>query len=271
MTPKITVIVATRNRPQDIPPLLTALEQTQIGGAIHEVLLVDDASTVPLDRSPLRSDAFSVHVLRNARRLGASGSRNAGAARANGDVLAFLDDDARPLPGWCRALLSGLTPERAAITGRVLPLDGGVVSRARQYRYEQRYAVHRPLEPVRFFAGGNSAVWTALFHRAGGFPGTGTGSDNGLVAALDEHGGAVHFAPDLRVAHRNSKGMRTAVQESWRSGRTATDAPTTLRRELRRMAAAVRHQPWRTDIAAAGTNSVLQAIHSAARSRKPAK
>lgn len=157
------------------------------------------------------------------------------------------------------------SPQRgAAITGRVLPFDEGVVSRARQYRYEQRYAAHQPLARVDFFAGGNSAVWTKLFRRAGGFPQTGAGSDNGLVAALSAKGNAVHFAPNLRVAHLNSKGMRTAARESWRSGRNTADAPTTLSEELRHTAATVRRQPWRTDVAAAATNSVLQMIHSAA-------
>ncbi|OPF76716.1 hypothetical protein VT50_0222995 [Streptomyces antioxidans] len=272
MTAKITVIIATRNRPHDIPPLLTALEQTQINDTIHEILLVDDASTVPLTRSPPRSAAFPVHILRNPRRLGASTSRNTAAAHARGNILAFLDDDARPLPDWCQALLDALTPQRAAITGRVLPLDKGVVSRARQYRYEQRYAAHQPLAQVSFFAGGNSAIWTTHFRHAGGFPETGTGSDNGLVTALNKKGNAVHFAPDMRVAHRNGKGLTTAAQESWYAGRNATKTTSTratLSQELGHTAATMRRQPWRTDITAATVNTFLQAIHSTARCTPP--
>lgn len=258
-----TVIVATRNRPRDLPPLLEALERTQTG-AIAEVILVDDASAVPVGRLPLLSAAFPLRVIRNDVQQGASASRNIAARQARGDVLAFLDDDARPLPDWCHVLSLSLTPERAAITGRVLPFDEGVVSRARQYRYERRYAAQVPARPVDFFAGGNSAVRTDLFRAAGGFPETGTGSDNGLVPALRRRGTAVHFVPELRIAHRNGKGFVTALRESWRSGRTAGGRAAPLQ-ELRRAATAAAAQPWGVDVAAASTNTVLQTAHSLAR------
>lgn len=258
---RVSIVIATRNRPSDVRHLLTAVTAADTG-IVHEVLLVDDASTVPLTVEDDPARPFPVRLLRNARRAGAAAGRNRAGAEATGDVLAFLDDDARPLPDWFQVLDEALTPERAAVTGRVLPFDSGVVSRARQHRYELRYAQHAADSEVTFFAGGNSAVWTELFRAAGGFPDVVTASDNGLVERLAEHGGRVFFVPALRIAHRNSKGAPVAFREAWRAGRLSTGA--TPAAALRRLAASARSQPWGYDPSAAGLNLGLQAANSLA-------
>ncbi|MEU8522628.1 glycosyltransferase family 2 protein [Streptomyces sp. NBC_01216] len=257
---RVSVVVATRNRPADIRELLQATAVCDTG-VVHEVVLVDDASEVPLrvDAAPY---PFEVRLIRNPRQRGAAASRNLAAREATGDVLAFLDDDARPLPDWFHVLDTALTEDRAAITGRVLPFDSGVVARARQYRYELRYAQHAADSPVTFFAGGNSAVWTESFLAADGFPDVVTASDNGLVERLSAGGGRVHFAPALRVAHRNSKGAGIAFREAWRAGRLAPRS--TPAAALRRFTASARIQPWSDDPAAAGLNLGLQAANSLA-------
>ncbi|MEU1290623.1 glycosyltransferase family 2 protein [Kitasatospora sp. NPDC005856] len=257
---RVSVVVATRNRPSDIRHLLTAVAGCDTG-IVHEVILVDDASDQPL-RVDGAQQPFAVRLIRNPRRIGAAASRNLAAEQATGDVLAFLDDDARPLPDWFQVLDAELTAERAAITGRVLPFDSGVVARARQYRYEVRYAQHAAASEVTFFAGGNSAVWTDLFRAAEGFPDVVTASDNGLVERLGETGGRVHFVPALRVAHRNSKGAAIAFREAWRAGRLAPRSTPVA--ALNRLTASARIQPWSDDPAAAGLNLSLQAANSLA-------
>ncbi|MFE2284671.1 glycosyltransferase family 2 protein [Streptomyces sp. NPDC059443] len=257
---RTSIVIATRNRPSDVERLLTAIAACDTG-TVHEVLLVDDASDVPL-RADASEHPFPVRVLRNARRLGAAASRNLAAQEATGNVLAFLDDDARPLPDWFEVLDEALTEDRAAVTGRVLPFDSGVVARARQYRYEVRYAQHPAHSEVTFFAGGNSAVWTDLFRAADGFPDVVTASDNGLVERLAEQGGRVFFVPALRVAHRNSKGAGIAFREAWRAGRLAPrSTPATA---LRRLTASAKVQPWSYDPSAAGLNISLQMANSLA-------
>ncbi|MCZ7456167.1 glycosyltransferase family 2 protein [Streptomyces sp. WMMC940] len=256
---RVSVVIATRNRPDDVRHLLAAIEAGDTG-LVHEVLLVDDASDTPLR---LRADhRVPVRVLRNDRRKGAAASRNRAAESATGNVLAFLDDDARPLPDWFHVLGSALADDRAAVTGRVLPFDSGVVARARQYRYEVRYAQHAPNSVVTFFAGGNSAVWTDVFLEAGGFPDVVTASDNGLVERLSRSGRHVFFVPALRVAHRNSKGAGIAFREAWRAGRLAPRSSSAA--ALRRLTATARVQPWADDPAAAGLNLGLQAANSLA-------
>ncbi|MFB7558660.1 glycosyltransferase [Streptomyces brevispora] len=257
---KVSVVVATRNRPADIRVLLTAIADCDTG-IVHEVILVDDASETPL-RVDDAAHPFPVRLLRNDRRRGAAAGRNWAAKEATGDVLAFLDDDARPLPDWFHVLDSALTEDRAAVTGRVLPFDSSVVARARQYRYEVRYAQHAAYSEVTFFAGGNSAVWTERFLAADGFPDVVTASDNGLVERLAQADERVHFVPALRVAHRNSKGAGIALREAWRAGRLAPRSTPTA--AMRRITASAKVQPWSDDPAAAGLNIGLQAANSLA-------
>ncbi|QNP67883.1 glycosyltransferase [Streptomyces genisteinicus] len=258
---RVSIVIATRNRPSDVRHLLAAVTAADTG-IVHEVLLVDDASAQPLRVDDAPGRPFPVRLLRNARRAGAAAGRNRAAAEATGDVLAFLDDDARPLPDWFQVLDESLTPDRAAVTGRVLPFDSGVVSRARQHRYEVRYAQHAADSEVAFFAGGNSAVWTELFRAAGGFPDVVTASDNGLVERLAADGGRVFFVPALRIAHRNSKGAPVAFREAWRAGRLSNGA--TPAAALRKVAASARAQPWGHDPSAAGLNVGLQVANSLA-------
>lgn len=86
-----------------------------------ETILVIDHNPELLARA---YEAFpGVRVLENTRRGGASGARNTGVAAAAGDVVAFLDDDARPEPDWLERLVSAYDdPAVMAVGGVALPV-----------------------------------------------------------------------------------------------------------------------------------------------------
>jgi glycosyltransferase involved in cell wall biosynthesis len=58
-----------------------------------------------------------VTVLESSQERGLSGARNAGVEAADGDVIAFVDDDAVTEPGWARALMRHYRHERVAGVG----------------------------------------------------------------------------------------------------------------------------------------------------------
>lgn len=221
---RISVIIPTRDRRADLQRCLQGLgecvhllQERSPGAVLHEVLVVDDASRDPEAVSPARAAELPVRVLRSDTRQGAGVSRRIATAEAEGDVFAFLDDDAVPRGDWL-AVCAALDARRPAATGRVLRFDAGLLSCARQARYDQRYEDLRAGEPVTFFAGGNGAVLADAFRAVGGFSREGTGGDNSLAAELLRRGTPVRFRPDLVIAHRNGKGWRRATRDAWDAG-----------------------------------------------------
>jgi nucleotide sugar dehydrogenase len=220
---RISVIIPTRNREADLRRCLAGLDECVrrippgSGIVLYQVVLVDDASSEPGAMAPAGETGLPVTLLRNPGRLGAGASRRRAIGVADGDVLAFLDDDAVPRGDWL-AVAATVHDTQPAITGRVLGFDAGVLSRARQARYDARYRDLRPAAPVSFFACGNSAVLTEVFHQAGGFANDGVGGDNSFAVAMERNGTPVRFQPDLVIAHRNGKGWGLALRNAWSAG-----------------------------------------------------
>lgn len=146
---------------------------------------------------------------------GTARARNLGAEHAQGAVLAFLDDDVHPTESWADALGRFVRSDQVAATGPVYARDQTIVSRARSMRYEHRYRGLACSDAVTFLAGGNSLVRGGPFLAAGGFPTTGTGADNELVARLGE---PPRFCWGLGVTHQNDRGFTAAVVSASSSG-----------------------------------------------------
>lgn len=67
-----------------------------------ELLVVIDHNAALLERA--RCSFPEARVIANARSRGLSGARNSGVETATGDIVAFLDDDARARPDWLAEL-----------------------------------------------------------------------------------------------------------------------------------------------------------------------
>jgi glycosyltransferase involved in cell wall biosynthesis len=98
MSLRLSVIVCTHNRPLDLERCLEALVAQE---RPLEVIVVDSASEPPC-QSLVESYSPRFAALRYVReeQAGLSRARNRGVAEATGRILAFLDDDAAPLPEW---------------------------------------------------------------------------------------------------------------------------------------------------------------------------
>lgn len=81
----ISVIIPVRNRARELEECLTALK-----GRFNEIIVVDDGST---DTTKDVASAFATHVLSLTGSRDANYCRNAGAQRAQGEILLFLDSD----------------------------------------------------------------------------------------------------------------------------------------------------------------------------------
>ncbi len=110
MTPPCaSVVIVSRHRPAQLALCLRALERQSHPG--FEVILVADPSAVGLRPDlPLKRVAFV--------RANISAARNLGVAQAAAPVVAFIDDDAVPEPGWLARLSAPFAdPQVLAATG----------------------------------------------------------------------------------------------------------------------------------------------------------
>ena len=150
-------------------------------------------------------------------------SRNRGAKVASGEVVAFIDDDARADADWVAELVAAYERKDAlAVGGRMVP--DWVAGRPRFLPEEFYWLVgvtHRGFGPggdenrageVRNTLGSNLSFCREVFLELEGFDAAigGRKGDNKLqggetelCARLErEHGSGVHYVPEARVAHK---------------------------------------------------------------------
>jgi glycosyltransferase involved in cell wall biosynthesis len=104
--PDVSVIIPARNRPELLRRALKSV-QSQVG-VDAEVIVIDDASEVPLKKAVGLLASKNVRFERNVSRRNAAYSRNRGACLARSDVLAFLDSDDIWFPDHLRRALACL-------------------------------------------------------------------------------------------------------------------------------------------------------------------
>ena len=115
VSPSLSVIVPTRDRPEHLDACLGALRAVLRDG--DELVVVDSASRDASVREvALRHGARVVRC----ERPGVSLARNEGARAAHHEVLAYVDDDVRVAAGWADAVAGTMAdPAVAFSTGRV--------------------------------------------------------------------------------------------------------------------------------------------------------
>jgi GT2 family glycosyltransferase len=244
----VSLIIPTYNGWHLLAPCLDAVaRQTR---RPDEVIVVDDAST---DGTPdlLRERYSWVRVLALPRNLGFVGAVNHGIEVATGDVIALLNNDTEPEPGWLAALVAPLEedPQIGFCASKLLLFDrrdylqaagdgystGGVpVNRGASARDDGRF--DRP-EDVFGASGGAAAYRREALREVGGF-------DPWLVSYLEDTdfnwraqllGYRCRYVPQARVYHRVSA-SGGGVRPSYFCGRNfllvlASDVPGPLLRK----------------------------------------
>jgi glycosyltransferase involved in cell wall biosynthesis len=112
-----TVVVSTRDRPDDLERCLASISRLQVPA--DEVIVVDNASSD--DRTERVARSAGVRYLHEPL-PGLNRARNRGLAVATGDVVLFTDDDVQVHPRWLAELLRVFVdPMTMLATGLVLP------------------------------------------------------------------------------------------------------------------------------------------------------
>jgi glycosyltransferase involved in cell wall biosynthesis len=238
----VSVVVPTHRRPELLARALDAvLGQTSLPG---EILVVDDAGDSQTERvvhARQDQEPVAVRYVRNPDANGPSGSRNLGAARAVGSVLAFLDDDDLWEPGYLDQAVGLLDAADLVLT----PLETIRIDRsgATVGRWVREIDLSGPSERVLArnpgVTGSNIVIDRGLFERCGGYDADlWIAEDNEFLARLLDAGARtriadsslakqmVHMGSRLsRGGQRRVDGCRNLVRKTF-----AVTSPRTRRR-----------------------------------------
>ncbi|MFY1701587.1 glycosyltransferase family 2 protein [Micromonospora sp. WMMA1923] len=129
--PTVSAVVPTRDRPELLRAAVTAILDQDYPGPI-EVVVVYDQSTPDPGLAELSRPERQVRVITNGRAAGLAGARNSGTLAAEGELVAFCDDDDEWLPGKLRAQVDALraVPDAEFVScGIRVNYDGRTVDR----------------------------------------------------------------------------------------------------------------------------------------------
>lgn len=125
-TPMVSIIVPTHRRVTLLGRLLRSLQAQEWPSDRFEILVVHNYTDDGTDRLVADIAAASAVPIRYHRvAFNSPGpSRQFGADRAAGSVLAFIDDDCEATPGWIRAGVAAFQAGAGLVQGRTLPHPG---------------------------------------------------------------------------------------------------------------------------------------------------
>src|SRR6476659_6600151 len=209
----VTVVIPVRDRAAELARCLGGLGSGFSAGGTRRVIVVDDASRDPaaIERA---AAAAGAGLLRRPVNGGPAAARNTGLAAVDTPLVAFLDSDCVPGPGWLDALLPHCAdPAVGAVAPRIVPHEAG---RTWLARYEgasstldmgQRPSIVRPGSRVPYVPG------AALIVRKQA-AGTGfaedmqVGEDVDFVWRLAASGWRVRYEPAATMGHQHRVRLR---------------------------------------------------------------
>lgn len=225
-TPSISVIVCTRDRPDDLARCLQSL--AELDPQPFEIVIVDNAPSTDATAHLVR-ERFSFARYVREPVPGLDHARNRGIRESTGHVLAFTDDDVVVDPGWVGALANtfAANPAVGLVTGLIEPLEQETPAQV----YFERYGgfgrgcrrIHLQSWPDRSLpwslvgagqlgAGANMAIRRTVFDRVGLFDpaldvGTPTlgGGDHDMFFRVLRAGYLCLYDPTVVVRHRHRR------------------------------------------------------------------
>jgi len=224
----VTVIVAVHDDPALLAVTLTALHAP--GAEAPGAVLVADDATPDADGIRRVADEHGAVVVRRERRGGPAGGRNTALAHMRTPVVAFVDRDVVPEPGWLPTLLVHLADPRVAIVApRIRAAAGRPGDVLAAFDHDRSPLDLGPAE-ARVAPGTRVAYvpTTALLARRALFDEIGPfdealpmGEDVDLVWRTVEAGHVVRYEPRAVVRHPTRRDLRAWLRQRFDYGTSA--------------------------------------------------
>lgn len=200
--PRVSVVFATRDRPQRLAALLDSLRHQTLGAEEFEVVAVDDGSALENRRvlqAALDRGDLQLHVIWRESSGGPAVARNAGWRAARAPLVAFTDDDCASAEDWLEQGLRAAERDPGAILqGPVEPIP----EELHRLTYFHHTFTNRDCGP--WFETANIFYPRAVLERLGGFDESFTapgGEDTDLAWRALAQGIPARPAPEALVHH----------------------------------------------------------------------
>lgn len=204
----------TYQRADRLGRLLGALEAQDHPAERFEVIVVDDASmdhTSEVLAAAIERGAIDLRVVRQPVNQGPAPARNAGARAARAPIVAFIDDDCTPEPGWVAGLVRAFArdDELGVAQGRTLAPAG----ERGPWTISREIADETP-----WFEGCNIAYRRDALLATGGFDEVigWYGEDTAAGWRVVDAGWRRDFVADAVVTHDlEERGIRWRIRHAW--------------------------------------------------------
>lgn len=231
-TAEVTVVIPVRDRPGLLDRCLAALDGR------YPVVVVDDGSRDPAAVAAVAAARGAKLVARGVCG-GPAAARNTGLDHVTTDLVAFVDSDCVPAPGWIDTLAAHLAdPMVAAVAPRITAVTDPAAATGRYTRVAETLDMgpdpHRvaprtrlPYVPTAAIIARRAALYAVA--RPGGVfdPAMQTGEDVDLVWRLHAAGWRIRYDPSVRVGHHEPTTWSALLARRLRYGASA--APLALR------------------------------------------
>jgi GT2 family glycosyltransferase len=210
--PRVTVVVATYNGVRTLDACLTSLGRLRYPN--YEVIVVDDGSTLPVAEIAAKHPVRYHRVEPNG---GLSNARNTGMRLAEGQIIAYIDDDAFADPDWLFFMVQALQEQGASAVG------GPNLSPADE-KFTAQCVHHSPGNPTHVLLGDelaehvpgcNMAYVKKDLEAIGGFDVThrAAGDDVDVCWKLLVREKKIAFSPSAFVWHRRRETVRAYLKQ----------------------------------------------------------
>ena len=212
--PAISVIICTRNRAHSVKRCMESLSAKDFLEAPGELIVVNNSSTD--ETAAVLSDfardcSFPVAIISEPK-LGLSSARNAGLLRAQGEIIAFTDDDCYVTPGYLKKAIQVFQPGAFDYCGgRILLYDERDAKYTVNYRDAPRIFVPHSFILPGLIQGANMLFHKRVIQRIGLFdPMLSTGTsfraeDIDYCARASMAGFVGAHVPELVVYHHHGR------------------------------------------------------------------
>src|SRR5213596_2618331 len=223
--PRVSVVLCTYNGGSAIRDCLEGLRK--LDSPNFEVIVVNDGSTANT-AAVLREYDFRVITTEN---RGLSSARNTGLEAATGEIVAYLDDDARPDPHWLTYLAATfMSTTHVGVGGpNIAPAGDGPVAQCIANAPGNPVHVLLSDQEAEHIPGCNMAFRKAALQAIGGFDPQFriAGDDVDVCWRLQQKGWTLGYSPGAMVWHHR----RNSIRAYWKQQRNYGKAESFLEKK----------------------------------------